>query len=116
VLDNPCFRYLNHVFIKSEWILFLFLFKTGFTGLFRIIFFLFQFPDETGKTQSAFSGIKWFIKINFFVVPVSAGFKSNSLITLLWFPILFAGGDWCLSALVRRAPKRENPVNPVDPV
>jgi hypothetical protein len=26
-------------------------------------FFLFQFPDETGKTQSAFSGIKWLIKL-----------------------------------------------------
>jgi hypothetical protein len=29
---------------------------TGFTGLFRIVFILFQFPDETGKTQSASSG------------------------------------------------------------
>jgi len=28
--------------------------------IFRIIF-LFQFPDETGKTQSAFSGVKGFI-------------------------------------------------------
>jgi hypothetical protein len=32
-----------------------------FDRIYRIIqdyFFLFQFPDETGKTQSAFSGIK----------------------------------------------------------
>jgi len=33
--------------------------------IYRIIqdyfFILFQFPDETGKIQSAFSGIKWFI-------------------------------------------------------
>jgi hypothetical protein len=31
-------------------------------------------------------------------------------------PFLFAAGDWGLDALFRRAAKRENPVDPVNPV
>ena len=30
--------------------------------------------------------------------------------------LTFAGGDWCLGALFWRAAKKENPINPVNPV
>jgi hypothetical protein len=32
-------------------------FLTGFTGIYRILFNYFRFPEETENTQSAFSGI-----------------------------------------------------------
>jgi hypothetical protein len=35
---------------------------------------------------------------------------------MLYIPFLFAGGDWDLGALFWRAPKKENPINPVNPV
>jgi hypothetical protein len=55
-------------------------------------------------------------KINYFATFVSSRLKQTTLITKLYFPILFAEGDWCLAALIWRAAKRENPNNPVNPV
>jgi hypothetical protein len=54
--------------------------------------------------------------INFLPALVASRLKPTFLITSLYFSILFAGGDWCLGALIWRAAKRENPVNPVNPV
>ncbi len=60
-------------------------------------FFLDHFPEESDPTQSAFSGIKGFIKLFNFVMLVSSRLKLISLITMFYFPILFAGGDWVFS-------------------
>jgi hypothetical protein len=49
-------------------------------------------------------------------VVVSSWFEPTSLVTMIYKPLLFAGGDWDLGALFRRATKRENPANPVNPV
>jgi hypothetical protein len=54
--------------------------------------------------------------INCFAILVSLRLKQTYLITRLYFPILFAAGDWCFAALIWRAAKRENPNNPVNPV
>jgi hypothetical protein len=47
---------------------------------------------------------------------VSSGLRSTWLIPMLQIPFLFAGGDWGLGALIRRAAKRKKPVNPASPV
>jgi len=47
---------------------------------------------------------------------VSSRLKLISLITMFYFPFLFAGGHWSLVALFWSATKRENPNNPVNPV
>jgi len=55
-------------------------------------------------------------KITYSKMLASSRLKLTGLIAMLLIPFLFAEGDWCLVALFRRATKRKNPTDPVNPV
>jgi hypothetical protein len=67
--------------------------------IYRIIgiIFLFQFPDETGKTSIRLHG-KFIYLVNSYKFAVPPDYVKT---------YTFAGGDWGLGALFRRAAKRK---------
>jgi hypothetical protein len=81
---------------------------TGFLGLFFFSSFQMKLEKLNPPSAENYFFYKYPVPVCIFIVPVNL-LKFMSLFTL-------AAGDWGLDALIRRAAKRKNPINPVNPV